>query len=51
MSYETDYSTLFCVHFYSIAPEVEDRAGIDLADKLKIDNRQGYFIDKPHYEK
>ncbi len=21
MSYETDYSTLFCVHFYSIAPE------------------------------
>lgn len=20
MSYETDYSTLFCVHFYSIAP-------------------------------
>ncbi|NHI65715.1 hypothetical protein ET005_06165 [Lactococcus petauri] len=31
--------------------EVEDRAGIDLADKLKIDNRQGYFIDKPHYEK
>ncbi|WP_285013197.1 EAL domain-containing protein [Lactococcus garvieae] len=31
--------------------EVEDREGIDLADKLKIDNRQGYFIDKPHYEK
>lgn len=27
MSYETDYSTLFCVHFYSIAPN--SRAAIN----------------------
>jgi EAL domain-containing protein (putative c-di-GMP-specific phosphodiesterase class I) len=31
--------------------EVEDVEGLDLANKLKIDNRQGYFIDKPHSEK
>ncbi|HEY0222568.1 EAL domain-containing protein [Lactovum miscens] len=30
--------------------EVEDIEGLNLANKLTMDNRQGYFINKPHYE-
>jgi len=30
--------------------EVENQDDLLLADKLEIDNRQGYLIDRPHSE-
>lgn len=36
MSYETDYSTLFCVHFYSIAPIYSVAMEPALKEAIKI---------------
>ncbi|MEY8515252.1 DUF1642 domain-containing protein, partial [Lactococcus taiwanensis] len=56
VSYETDYSTLFCVHFYSIAPDnMPDDVNEWLFFKRNDDNinlilrawLDGYTVKKP----